>query len=88
MSTFSKKITLIGIDPKYMDFTTEHMVSQGLTFEKVSAGVLAQKQALIDLGYDTSLIWVDLGETAVEVISENLKANQYDGILIGAGTIL
>ncbi len=81
-----KKILIIGIDPKLIDFTSpEYAAFPGLTAEKVEAGVKASQARLAELGYETDLCWVDFGATAVTVIDGKLKSKKFDGVLIGAG---
>lgn len=81
----SKKVLSIGFDPKVLDFTSPELVAANLTAEKVAAGINGQIAQLRAEGFDATKLWVDLGETAEEVIREHLAAVDYDCILIGAG---
>lgn len=85
-TTVKKKVLVIGIEPTLIDFSSpEYAAFPGLTSEKVNAGIKAQQAKLIELGYDVDLCMIDFGQTAITVINEKLKKNNYDGILIGAG---
>jgi len=82
----NKKILIIGIDPFLIDFTTsEYVAFSGLTSERAAAGVKANVQQLIELGYDAELCWTDFGDTAMQVLKAHLQKKSFDGILIGAG---
>jgi len=82
----NKKILIIGIDPFLIDFTTsEYAAFPGLTSERAAAGIKANVQQLIELGYDIELCWTDFGDTAMGVLKTQLQNQSFDGILIGAG---
>lgn len=81
-----KSVLIIGIDPKWLDFSSpEFAAMPGLTAEKVSMGINASINALNEIGYDAELCWTDLGETAIDVIKTHLQKRVFDGVLIGAG---
>ena len=76
---------MIGIEPKYLDFTSPELASFKATEEMVRHGVAASRQEIADAGYIAESIWIDLGETAVEVVAAELNRVAYDYVLIGAG---
>jgi hypothetical protein len=81
-----KTILAIGIDPKWLDFSSpEFAAMPGLTAEKVAMGINASINALNELGYEAELCWTDLGNTAIDVIKTHLQKRPFDGVLIGAG---
>ena len=49
------------------------------------AGITAAEEGLKALGFYAEHFLIDFGETAEAVVTANLKQNQYDCILIGAG---
>src|SRR6478736_7764076 len=82
----NKKVLIIGIDPYLIDFSTpEFAAFPGLTAEKVEAGINGSVQKLNELGYAAERCWIDFGDTAINVLSDQLNKKQYDGVLIGAG---
>ncbi len=84
--TTKKSILLIGIDPLLLDFSAPDFAAMpGLTADIIEAGTKASLEQLIALGYDAEKCWIDLGETASEVISSTLKNKHYDAIIVGAG---
>jgi hypothetical protein len=81
-----KNILLIGIDPFLIDFSSpEFAAFPGLTAEKVQTGMNDSIAQLNELGYAARLCWTDFGETAIDVLENFLKKEQFDGVLIGAG---
>lgn len=80
-----KTVLIIGIDPKFIDFTMPEFAATGLTAEKVDAGIRGSINKLNELGYNADLCWTDLGGTAIEVLSKTLQSKQYDCVLVGAG---
>lgn len=76
-----KKVLLIGLHPSVVDYSS----FPGLDATKLSAGLDAAESQLQQLGYDAKWCLTDLGETAESVVSERLRQNEYDCILIGAG---
>jgi hypothetical protein len=81
-----KKILIIGIDPSLIDFSSpEFAAFPGLTAEMITAGIKGSISQLNELGYEAHLCWTDFGDTAIDVLGSQLKKEQYDGILIGAG---
>ena len=78
----AKKILLIGLDPKVVDYAS---LPTPLDEPTLRAGLAADEQKLRELGYDARWLLVDRGETAESVATAKLKAETFDCILIGAG---
>jgi hypothetical protein len=57
----------------------------GLTKDRLVQGLNAQEAELTKLGFEVTMLLVDLGETAEKVARETLGAKDYDAVLIGAG---
>ena len=74
-------VLLIGLDPKYVDFTEFPMLDE----QKLSAGLKAEEERLNGLGYQAAWCLIDTGETAEAMVVERLGAKEFDCILIGAG---
>lgn len=79
-----KRILIIGIDPKTIDFTSPDLVP-GLTIEKVEMGLKTELEKLNGLGFKAEVFLFDLKETDVSKLITHLKEEKYDGIAIGAG---
>jgi hypothetical protein len=77
-----KKVLLIGLDPKVVDYA--HLPVK-LDEPTLRAGLAADERRLRDLGYDAKWLFIDRGETAEAVVSATLVKNEFDCILIGAG---
>jgi hypothetical protein len=77
-----KKVLLIGLDPKVVDYAA---LPAKLDEPTLRAGLAADEKRLRDLGYDAKWLLIDRGETAVAVVSAALRDATFDGILIGAG---
>ncbi len=81
-----KSVLIIGIDPKHIDFSSaEFSAMPGINAEKVFNGIMGSAKALNELGYDAHVCWIDLGETAINVIKSDLQKIHFDAVLIGAG---
>jgi len=80
--TRKKKVLLIGLDPKLVDYA--HLPVK-LDEPTLRAGLATDVQRLRDLGYDASWLLVDRGDTAEAVVSAALEDKTVDCILIGAG---
>ena len=82
-------VLITGIDPVLIDFSDPaYAAFPGLTPEKVTAGLKAEKAHLESLGYDIDNCFVDFGETAESVLRDCLSRKAYDCVLIGAGVRL
>lgn len=82
MTRKKKKVFLIGLDPKVVDYA--HLPVK-LDEPTLRAGLATDEQRLRDLGYDASWLLVDRGDTAEAVVSAALEDKTVDCILIGAG---
>jgi hypothetical protein len=77
-----KKILLIGLDPKVVDYASLPTPLDEPTLRKALA---TDERKLRELGYDASWLLVDRGETAEAVATAKLEKESFDCILIGAG---
>ena len=77
----AKKVVLIGWNPRVVDYSKW----PGLTPEKLSAALEADRNRLNDLGYDASLLFIDDADTAYDDVRQALGEADYDCVLIGAG---
>ena len=77
-----KKVLMIGLDPKVVDYS--HLAVK-LDEPTLRAGLAADEKRLRDLGYDARWLLIDRGETAEAVVTAALQDKTYDCILIGAG---
>ncbi|MFN8846514.1 MAG: hypothetical protein ACK5V3_02035 [Bdellovibrionales bacterium] len=77
----SKKVIMIGWHPSVVDYSK----FPGLTEDKLSSALIADKNKLIEQGYDASWVYLYKSDSAVEDLSKLLKENTYDVIMIGAG---
>jgi hypothetical protein len=80
--TRDKKVLLIGLDPKVVDYS--HLPVK-LDESTLRAGLIADEERLRDLGYDARWQLIDRGETAEAVVSAALEEKAFDCVLIGAG---
>jgi hypothetical protein len=78
-----KKVLLIGIDPKLIDFSKTTFTEWDANRILVAAQDASKR--LMDLGYEVQSCLVDLGETAESVVSDTLSRERFDCIMIGAG---
>jgi hypothetical protein len=76
-----KNVISIGLHPDVVDYT----MFPGLTKDKLSHGLKAQEEQLQKLGFATTFLLVDLGETAEQVTRAALAEKRYDAVVIGAG---
>lgn len=77
-----KKVLLIGLEPKFVDFSS---LPTQLDEPTLRAGLDADLRKLRELGYDASWLLVDRGETAEAVVSARLQSEAFSCILVGAG---
>jgi hypothetical protein len=76
-----KRVLVIGLDPSVVDIRQ----FPGLTPEKVRTGLKEEAAKLTALGYEVKNCFIDLGETAVDVVTQALAQETFDCIVIGAG---
>ncbi|MEM8823246.1 MAG: hypothetical protein AAGF30_06515 [Pseudomonadota bacterium] len=77
----AKKVLMVGWHPTVVDYSKY----PGLTAEKLEGAVRADEEKLSGQGYDASVGFIFSGETATDQLTETLKKNSYDVVLIGAG---
>jgi hypothetical protein len=81
-----KKVLLIGIDPRLIDFSKITTVNTaGWDAKWIKAAGQDASKRLMELGYEVQSCLVDLGETAESVVSDILSRERFDCIMIGAG---
>ena len=80
--TRDKKVLMIGLDPKVVDYS--HLAVK-LDEPTLRAGLATDEKRLRDLGYDAKWLLIDRGETAEAVVSASLTEETFDCVLIGAG---
>ena len=74
-------VLALGLDPAFVDLPDD----PGLTPELVRAFIESQLERVRALGYEVQSCFVDLGETAEAVITQQLSARSFDCVMIGAG---
>lgn len=75
------QVLVIGLEPSLVDFSTMPDMNAG----KVRAGLQADQAKLAALGYEAELCLTDLGETAADVVAQQLSSRHFDCVVIGAG---
>ena len=80
--TRDKKVLMLGLDPKVVDYS--HLAVK-LDEPTLRAGLAADEKRLRELGYDAKWLLLDRGETAEAVVLAALKEKTFDCVLIGAG---
>ena len=76
-----KNIVNIGLHPDVVNYS----LFPGLTHEKLTQSLKAQEEGLQTLGFDVTMCFVDLGDTAEKITREALLGKAIDAVLIGAG---
>jgi hypothetical protein len=71
----------LGLHPDVVDYS----LFPGMTNEKLTNGLKAQKEYLQKVGFDVTMCLVDLGETAENVLRAALLEKRCDAVVIGAG---
>jgi hypothetical protein len=79
--TREKKVLMIGLDPKVVDYA--HLPVK-LDESTLRNALTEDEKRLRELGYDARWLLIDRGETAEAVVSAELTQT-FDCILIGAG---
>jgi hypothetical protein len=82
-----KQILIVGMNPHTIDFSKPGFLP-GLTAEKVLTGLKAERENLKAAGYDSDMYLIDTGVLDMSELAEQLKAKQFDGVMIGAGVRL
>ena len=80
--THEKKVLMLGLDPKVVDYS--HLAVK-LDEPTLRAGLAADEKRLRELGYDAKWLLIDRGETAEAVVSAALREKTFDCVLVGAG---
>src|SRR6187549_3489070 len=80
----ARQILIVGLDPYTLDFSLPGF-PPGLTADKVELGIEAEREHLKGLGYGTEKCWLDNGVLDLSPLEEQLKAKQFDGVVVGAG---
>jgi hypothetical protein len=80
--TREKKVLMIGLDPKVVDYS--HLAVK-LDEPTLRAALAADEKRLRDLGYDAGWLLIDRGETAEAVVAAAFTEKTFDCVLIGAG---
>jgi hypothetical protein len=83
--TNEKSVLVIGLDPTLIDFSLPEYAATGMDAAKVLAGLKSSEDELTQLGYRVHMCLTDFGETAVQVVQNQLKQTRFDCILIAAG---
>jgi hypothetical protein len=74
-------VLALGLDPKFVELPN----NPELTPDIVRAFIEAQLERLRGLGYVVHSCLVDLGDTAEAMVSQHLRAQPIDCVVIGAG---
>jgi hypothetical protein len=83
--TKKKKVLMIGIDPKLIDFS-KITAATGWDAKRIQAAGQDANKRLMELGYEVQSCLVDLGETTAEsIVSDILSKEKFDCIMIGFG---
>ncbi len=77
----AQKVLMIGWHPSVVDYSKY----PGLTAEKLEAALRADEKKLKDLGYNASIGFIHSGDAATDQVTETLRAEAYDVVMIGAG---
>ncbi len=75
---------IIGEDPQYIDFSAPG-VPPDMSAEKIMAGLNGARDRLVGAGYDARILLTKDEETVESQVSNALKDNSYDVIVVGAG---
>jgi hypothetical protein len=84
--TMRKRVLIVGLQPQLIDFSNpEYTAFPGLNADKVMEGLDAGVKSLASLGYEANLCLTDLGDTAEDVLKQELTNVRYDCVMIAAG---
>jgi hypothetical protein len=84
--TMRKRVLIVGLQPQLIDFSNpEYTAFPGLNADRVMEGLDAGVKSLASLGYEANLCLTDLGDTAEDVLKQELTSVSYDCVMIGAG---
>ena len=74
-------VLALGLDPEFVDPNA----MGGFTTEVVRAFIDSQFERIRVLGYEGESCLVDLGDTAENVLTQQLRKRTFDCVMIGAG---
>jgi hypothetical protein len=81
-----KNILIIGIDPDYLDFSSNEFAAfPGISAQKIRAGLNGSAKQLIELGHHAEICWIDLGKKAQQQVQKTLQEKVFHVVMIGAG---
>lgn len=77
-----KRVLLIGLDPKFVDFAAV----PGMTEERLAMGLRTAAEQVQAAGFDAAWCLTDVDwASASAAIREHLRAHDYAAVMIGAG---
>ena len=79
-----KKILVIGMDPKTVDFSKPGFEA-GLTAEKVGETITAEINRMNEADFKVEILFLYPETIDMDLISSKLKSSPWDGVLIGYG---
>jgi hypothetical protein len=79
-----QSVLIIGEDPALIDFSASG-APPDMDAEKVMRGLNGSRDRLEHAGYDTRILLTKDAETVEAQVSEALRDNHYDVVVIGAG---
>jgi len=82
--TDKKSVLVVGLDPTLIDFA-QPGYPPDMDAAKVFASIKSSEEQLTRLGYRVQTCMTDFGETAEAVVRDDLKRQQWDCVMIGAG---
>ena len=82
-----KQILIVGMNPHTIDFSQPGFLP-GLTAEKVLMGLKAERENLKASGCDSDMHLIDTGVLEMSALADQLKARQFDAVMVGAGVRL
>ncbi|MBV8736222.1 MAG: hypothetical protein JO007_03005 [Alphaproteobacteria bacterium] len=80
----AKSVLIIGEDPQYIDFSAPD-APPGMNAEKIIAGLNSARDRLAGAGYNARIVLTKDEETVESQVSDALKDNSYDVIVVGSG---
>lgn len=84
VNTKAKKVLIIGMDPRTIDFTSPE-IPKGLNVEIIEKGTQATLDKLKSLGYDAETFLIETGSNDLRNLKTQIVNEKYDGIVVGNG---
>jgi hypothetical protein len=81
------RVLLVGYTPESVDFS-DPALPPGMTVEKVHAGIAIAMQQFKSRGWEADVAYIEPDETAVPALERQLKAANYDCVVVGGGVRL